>query len=327
MPFDTGHVDLHTDLENLVIGQTNHIHLILENPASNPTALVTVIVEVPNGLIIQETFGPWVHGELCTYSCEANFNIQPGDRIPETYLELSPRQDGKFIVKTDTRWEVAGNPAIKTDHVDKVFQVTEKIIDNTSVNIYTPRRNLTIRENTQISLTISNTSQKKMNAYLILEVPDGVPVTGAKFIESCTGTCQAKHEIEYGESKSFIIEVTADETGHFTIEEKSVWYYEDDPIPYGSDHKITLTVNPGVPATSEMKPIDTPTVMPTYTLVPPLSNGNGQGNLFVYIGGVAIIIVVMLFVGLALALLFGRKNKQDPPTAPNQPPNPPPDDA
>lgn len=329
---------MHTDLVNLVIHQENFVYLILENPKDNPQATVTATLKVANGLIIQQTFGDdWVYGEHCTIECKIKLNLAPGDKNDTNFLIFSPKQEGPFTVKTDAQWEVSGNSIPKTISIEKQFHVTDKIFNETAVTIRADRTKLAINEHSIVNLSILNsiTNNRKMIAEAILVIPSGLSIIGTDFADSCTGTCRANRTIDPGRSATIAVRVTPNQDGEFTVEEKSVWHFDDSQIPYTSNKTVILTVNPRDAAAPEREPTYTPiptptlTPTPTPTLLPPpppaaSGNSNGQGNLVVSIVGVAIIIVALLGAGLALAYLSNRKRKQNSGSASNQPPNQPP---
>lgn len=344
MPFNIGDVKLRTDLRDLVIGQENRLYLIVENSQDNPQSAVTATLEVENGLIIRKTFGDnWVHGEFCTYKCDAKFQLGPGATNPETYLILSPRQEGKFEVKVDTQWEVVGNSTPKINSTSTNFDVADKIVDKSVVHLYANRTEMAVGENSIINLDVVNAgiNQNKMIADVILAMPDGLSISGTGFADSCTSICTAHYEINPGEPEYLILTVIPNEVGEFTIKSKMDWRFEGDPTPYGGEDTVILTVRPRNSSASEREPTATPTPAPTPTLThtptptvtptplpppPPVASGNsnGQGNLFWYIVVPAIAIVVVLLAWWALAFRSNRKRKQNSGSAPNQPPNQPP---
>ena len=267
----------HTILETpLYKNYVDPLYLFVTNPINNPPATVSISLEVPDGMIIEQTSEVGWVSSACTKECSAEIHLNPGETNREIYVLLRPQKIGEAeIIQVDHRWEVVGNLTTKPgENVYKSVAVAEIAEDEKSMHLKSDRLTIREGENAVVDLTVSNVRNKgEMTANVQLIVPSGFFLTGFSQ-EVCHATCEANYTIPEGaDPKLITIHVKPNKPGEFDIEAEVRSNYQDDQIPYGDVDVVKLTVHSATVSTQPTPmPVPTPTVRslptPTPTAIP-----------------------------------------------------------
>jgi len=97
-----------------------------------------------------------------------------------------------------------------------------------------------------LDLSVVNSIGKPpMTVQFILRVPSGWSLSGAGFVESCTGQCSATYKVRTGGNRSIQITLQPNQSGSFVIQGRMEWLFGDDQRTLGGQNLLLpVTVKP-----------------------------------------------------------------------------------
>lgn len=115
-----------------------------------------------------------------------------------------------------------------------------------SIYLHGTQTQVTLGQPVRLDLSVVNSiGRPDMTVQLILRVPSGWTLSGAGFVESCTGQCTSVYEISAGGNRSIQLNLQPNQDGAFMVQGRLEWFFGGDTSTLdGQNLSLPITVEP-----------------------------------------------------------------------------------
>ena len=256
-------ISFHASKTSVATGDPVALTLSAANSIIRPEMTLLLVLQFPSGMVVT---GEGL-GDGCSVQCAATYRLSPGENRDFRLTAVSG-QSGEFRIDSRMEWYFGEN---RENYGVRSESLTLDVIDRDppNVNLHTTQTEVTLGEMIVLNLTAANPiTNPEATLQLVLKAPSGWSVSGAGFVQSCTGQCIAAYQMSPGEQQSININMLPNQPGSFVVMGDLTWYFGEDRETAGNK-SVSLDLNVAPPApTATSVPAPAPTPRPTPTPVP-----------------------------------------------------------
>ena len=256
-------ISFHVSKTSVATGDPVALTLSAANSIIRPEMTLLLVLQFPSGMVVT---GEGL-GDGCSVQCAATYRLSPGENRDFRLTAVSG-QSGEFRIDSRMEWYFGEN---RDNYGVRSESLTLNVIDRDppNVNLHTTQTEVTLGEMIVLNLTAANPiTNPEATLQLVLKAPSGWSVSGAGFVQSCTGQCIAAYQMSPGEQQSININMLPNQPGSFVVMGDLTWYFGGDRETAGNK-SVSLDLNVAPPApTATSVPAPAPTPRPTPTPVP-----------------------------------------------------------
>ena len=256
-------ISFHASKTSVATGDPVALTLSAANSIVRPEMTLLLVLQFPSGMVVT---GEGL-GDGCSVQCAATYRLSPGENRDFRLTAVSG-QSGEFRIDSRMEWYFGEN---RDNYGARSESLTLNVIDRDppNVNLHTTQTEVTLGEMIVLNLTAANPiTNPEATLQLVLKAPSGWSVSGAGFVQSCTGQCIAAYQMSSGEQQSININMLPNQPGSFVVMGDLTWYFGEDRETAGNKSvSLDLNVTPPAPTATSV-PAPTPTPRPTLTPVP-----------------------------------------------------------
>ncbi len=269
-------INFHASQTEVITGEPVTLTLSVANSIRKPDMTLQLVLQLPANW---SASGEGI-GESCFSQCNATYKVPTGESRDFQLTAIS-RQPGTARIDSRMEWYFGAD---LDNYGAKSESLTLNVVDRDppNVNLHATQTEVTLGEPIVLNLTAANPiTNPEATLQLVLKAPSGWSVSGAGFVQSCTGQCIATYPIAPGEQQSININMLPNQPGLFFVTGDLTWYFGNDrEIAGNKSVSLDLNVAPPAPTATPIpppSPTPTPTPTPVTQAAAPDSGGSNGG--------------------------------------------------